>query len=80
MIIIKDNSVEEWRNFIGSTNSAEAAEGTIRNEFGNHSVISENAVHGSATDHDARKEIPFFFGREIKLGERILEVDDKHGF
>ena len=80
MILVRDNAVEEWRNFIGSTHPVEAAEGTLRHAFGNHENITENAVHGAATDHDARDEIVFFFGREIKLGQRINEVDDKHGF
>lgn len=80
LILTKANAVEEWRNFIGSTHPSEAAEGTLRNEFGNHKLKSENAVHGSATDHDAQREIIFFFSREIQLGQRVLEVDDKHGF
>ncbi len=80
LILVKENAVEEWRNFIGVTNPVEAAEGTLRHEFGNHKLCVENAVHGSATDHDAQREILFFFGREIKLGKRVLEVDDKHGF
>ncbi len=80
MIIVKANAVDEWRNLIGTTHPAEAEKGTLRNEFGNHSNITENAVHGSATDHDAQREVLFFFGREIRLGEKILDVDDKQGF
>ncbi len=80
LILAKANAVDEWNNFIGSTNPTTADAGTLRNEFGNHSKLDENAVHGSSTDHDAQREIMFFFGREIKLGERILEIDDKHGF
>jgi nucleoside-diphosphate kinase len=77
MVLAKENAVETWRNLIGLTNSAEAEEGTIRHEFGDHKIIRFNAVHGSATDHDARREINFFFGREIRLAEKINEIDTK---
>ena len=60
----KDNAVEDFRNFIGATNPAEAAEGTIRKLFGNS--IGENAVHGSDSDENAVREIKFFFStREV---------------
>ena len=55
----KENAVESWRNTIGSTNPAEAEEGTIRKDFA--SSLSENAVHGADSDENAIKEIEFFF-------------------
>ena len=55
----KDNAVEEWRNTIGATNPDEAREGTIRKLYA--SSLSENAVHGSDSDDNAKKEIAFFF-------------------
>ncbi len=76
IVLAKDNAVEEWRNFIGATNPAEADAGTIRNEFGDHSNMTLNAVHGSATDHDAKREINFFFSREIRLAEKLNEIGD----
>ncbi len=58
-ILEKDNAVEEWRNFIGATNPAEAAEGTIRKLYG--TSLGENAVHGSDSDDNAEIESNFFF-------------------
>ncbi len=54
-----DNAVEAWRNFIGATNPAEAAEGTIRKLYG--TSLGENAVHGSDSDENAAIEGNFFF-------------------
>lgn len=58
-ILEKENAVEEWRNFIGATNPAEAAEGTIRKLYG--TSLGENAVHGSDSDENAEIEGNFFF-------------------
>ncbi|NQU67437.1 MAG: nucleoside-diphosphate kinase [Candidatus Marinimicrobia bacterium] len=55
----KENAVNEWRTTIGSTNPADAAEGTIRKDFA--TSLGENAVHGSDSDENAIKEIAFFF-------------------
>jgi nucleoside-diphosphate kinase len=64
MILEKENAVEAYRNFIGATNPAEAAEGTIRKKYGTN--MGENAVHGSDSDENAEIESNFFFsGREI---------------
>ena len=63
-ILEKDNAVEDFRALIGATNPAEAAEGTIRNMFADS--ISENAVHGSDSDENAKIEGDFHFsGREV---------------
>jgi nucleoside-diphosphate kinase len=58
-ILEKENAVEAWRNFIGATNPAEAAEGTIRKLYG--TSLGENAVHGSDSDENAGIEGCFFF-------------------
>ncbi|MFS4456654.1 nucleoside-diphosphate kinase [Maribacter sp. 2304DJ31-5] len=64
VILEKDNAVEDFRALIGSTNPAEAAEGTIRKLFAKD--IGENAVHGSDSDENAAIEGAFHFsGREI---------------
>ena len=55
----KDNAVAAWRETIGATNPEEAAEGTIRFDFA--TSIGENAVHGSDSNENAKKEIGFFF-------------------
>lgn len=58
----KDNAVEDFRKTIGKTNPQEAAEGTIRRLYGE--TVSRNAVHGSDSDENARREIRFFFTAE----------------
>ena len=63
-VLEKDNAVEDFRLLIGSTNPADAAEGTIRNEFADS--ISENAVHGSDSNDNAKIECNFHFSaREV---------------
>jgi len=55
----KENAVQEWRNTIGATNPEEAKDGTIRKLYA--TSLGENAVHGSDSDENAKKEIAFFF-------------------
>ena len=63
-ILEKENAVDDFRSLIGATNPAEAAVGTIRSEFADS--ISENAVHGSDSDENAKIEGDFHFsGREV---------------
>jgi nucleoside-diphosphate kinase len=57
----KDNAVKSWRDLMGATNPAEAAEGTLRKDFA--SSIGENAVHGSDSDENAAIEISYFFSK-----------------
>jgi nucleoside-diphosphate kinase len=58
-ILEKDNAVADFRTLIGATNPAQAAEGTIRKLFA--TSLSENAVHGSDSDENAKIEGDFFF-------------------
>jgi len=59
----KENAVEDFRTLIGSTNPADAAEGTIRKKYAKS--VGENAVHGSDSDENAAIESAFHFaGRE----------------
>lgn len=53
------NVIEVERKIIGATNPAQAAPGTIRKEFGTD--ITQNAVHGSDSVENAKREIAFFF-------------------
>lgn len=55
----KENAVEEWRKTIGTTNPADADDGTIRKLYA--TSLGENAVHGSDSDKNAAIEIGFFF-------------------
>ncbi len=57
----KENAVKAWRDLMGATNPAEAAEGTLRKEFA--ASIGENAVHGSDSDENATIEISYFFSK-----------------
>ncbi len=62
-ILEKENAVSDFRTLIGSTNPAEAAEGTIRKLYA--TSMGENAVHGSDSDENALIEGAFHFsGRE----------------
>ena len=61
-ILEKDNAVNEFRKLIGSTNPAEAAEGTIRSLYA--TSMGENAVHGSDSDENAEIESSFHFSVE----------------
>jgi nucleoside-diphosphate kinase len=57
----KENAVKAWRDLMGATNPAEAAEGTLRKEFA--SSIGENAVHGSDSEENAAIEVAYFFSK-----------------
>ncbi len=59
-----ENAVLVNREVMGSTNPADAKEGTIRKEFA--VSIEANSVHGSDSLENAKNEISFFFaGIEI---------------
>ena len=63
-ILEKENAVENFRTLIGSTNPANAADGTIRKLYA--TSMGENAVHGSDSDENAAIEGAFHFaGREM---------------
>jgi nucleoside-diphosphate kinase len=57
----KEGAVKAWRDLMGATNPAEAAEGTLRKDFA--TSIGENAVHGSDSDENAAIEIAYFFSK-----------------
>jgi nucleoside-diphosphate kinase len=57
----KEGAVKAWRDLMGATNPADAAEGTLRKEFA--ASIGENAVHGSDSDENAAIEIAYFFSK-----------------
>lgn len=58
-ILEKENAVASFRELIGATNPAQAAEGTIRKLYA--TSVGENAVHGSDSDANALIEGSFFF-------------------
>ncbi len=69
MVLEKNNAVEEFRKFIGSTDPQTAEDGTLRHTYG--VSVQENCVHGSDSDQNALKEIKFFFS--------VSEIFDKNG-
>jgi nucleoside-diphosphate kinase len=54
-----DNAVARYREVMGATNPAQAAEGTIRKLYARS--VGENSVHGSDSVENARLEIAQFF-------------------
>tara|TARA_B100001057_G_scaffold268186_1_gene268311 strand:+ start:223 stop:627 length:405 start_codon:yes stop_codon:yes gene_type:complete len=59
-VVEKENAVQEFRRLIGSTNPAEAEEGTIRKIYAKS--VGENAIHGSDSDDNVIIESKFHFG------------------
>jgi len=59
MALHKENAITSWRELIGATDPAKAAEGTIRNSFGTN--VGNNAVHGSDSSETATAELELFF-------------------
>lgn len=60
MILKHENAVDEFRKLIGATDPAKAEEpGTIRKIFA--VSVQMNAVHGSDSVENAKKEADFFF-------------------
>jgi len=54
-----DNAVAKYREIMGATDPAKAAEGTIRKQFSQS--VGENSVHGSDSPENAKTEIAQFF-------------------
>jgi nucleoside-diphosphate kinase len=59
MVLEAPDAIKKWRDTMGATNPANAAEGTIRKRFAQG--IERNCVHGSDAPETAAVEIPFFF-------------------
>ena len=58
-VLSGENAIKTNRELMGNTNPEEAASGTIRSDFAES--IDANAVHGSDSNENAKKEIAFFF-------------------
>ncbi len=61
-----ENAVARYRDVMGATNPAEAADGTIRKLFAKS--IGENSAHGSDSDENAALEISQFFSEADIVG------------
>ncbi|MEK7409287.1 MAG: nucleoside-diphosphate kinase [Acidobacteriota bacterium] len=59
MALEADDAIRKWREVMGATNPANAAEGTIRKRFG--ASIQSNATHGSDAPDTAAFELAYFF-------------------
>lgn len=64
MVLEGPNVIQRNREIMGATNPAQAAEGTIRKDYGLD--VEKNTVHGSDAPETAAKEIAFFFS-ELEL-------------
>lgn len=65
-VIEGSDAVAKYRDIMGATNPANAAEGTIRKEFAES--IEANSVHGSDSAENAASEISYFFSRTEIVG------------
>jgi nucleoside-diphosphate kinase len=61
-----ENAIALYREIMGATNPAQAAEGTIRKEFA--LSVGENSVHGSDAPETAAIEIAQFFAGNDLVG------------
>ena len=59
LVLEAQDAIKKWRDTMGATNPANAAEGTIRKLFA--ASIERNCVNGSDAPETAAVEIPFFF-------------------
>ncbi len=61
-----DNAVARYREVMGATNPAQAADGTIRKLYAES--VGENSVHGSDSLENAKIEIAQFFKDDEIVG------------
>ena len=59
MVLEGENAVEKLRALMGPTDATKAEPDTIRGKFGTD--ITYNAIHGSDSDENAKREIERFF-------------------
>jgi len=61
-----EDAIAHHREVMGATNPANAADNTIRKDFG--VTVQENSVHGSDSPETAAREIAFFFSQVEIVG------------
>ncbi|MBE7217687.1 MAG: nucleoside-diphosphate kinase [Caulobacteraceae bacterium] len=61
-----EGAIAKYREVMGATNPANAADGTIRKRFA--VSVGENSVHGSDAPETAKSEIPQFFTEDEIVG------------
>lgn len=74
LVLERDDAVAKWREVIGATNPADAAEGTIRKQFA--TSMGENAVHGSDSVANGIKEGRYFFAESemVQNGAGVIDA------
>ena len=74
LVLEREGAVAHWRETIGATNPAEAAEGTIRKLFA--TSVGENAVHGSDSPENGVKEGRYFFSEAeiVSNGAGVIDA------
>lgn len=65
MVLEAPDAVAKYRETIGATDPAQAAEGTVRRLYAESK--GRNAVHGSDSDENAALEIAFFFSASDRI-------------
>jgi nucleoside-diphosphate kinase len=58
-VLCGEKAVEKTRKIMGATDLKKAEKGTIRKDFATN--VERNAIHGSDSIENAKKEIAFFF-------------------
>ena len=61
-VLEKENAIQAWRDLMGKTDPAEAADGTIRKKYAESK--GHNSVHGSDSPASAEREINLWFSPE----------------
>lgn len=59
MALQAEGAIARWRELMGATDPAKAAQGTLRRQFG--TSIQNNCTHGSDAPETAAFEIGYFF-------------------
>ena len=59
LVLERENAIKGWRDLMGATNPADAAEGTLRKEFAES--IERNSTHGSDAPETAAFEFSYWF-------------------
>ncbi|QJB57686.1 nucleoside-diphosphate kinase [Pseudodesulfovibrio sp. zrk46] len=61
-----ENAIKAYRELMGATNPADAAEGTIRKRFAVN--LQNNSCHGSDGPDTAKTEVAYFFNDDELVG------------
>jgi nucleoside-diphosphate kinase len=74
LVLERADAVAHWREVIGATNPANAADGTIRKLYA--TSMGENAVHGSDSAENGVKEGRYFFAESeiVSNGADVIDA------